>query len=336
MGGTAWRRGFLAVLSGLSVAACAATAAPASPGPGRAPRGTAGKVLDYQRQPLAAAAGRSSRWLPVWRDSFTGPAGRGVNQRFWQYDTGQGVFGNDEIEQMTASARNVHLDGHGNLDITALGHGQSWSSGRIQTKSSAFAAPPGGMLLVTASIKQPGPRHGRGYWPAFWMLGPGPWPVSGEIDILEDVNALSQHSGTLHCGSLSRANQDGTGGRCHEHAGLSSGLLPCPGCQAGYHTYSVIIDRTDRADEQIRWYLDGRQFYAVSEGRIGHRTWARAVDHGFSVIFDLAMGGEYPQGACGCAAPNGRTSSGGTLRIRYVAVYDRPAARAGESHRRAR
>ena len=89
----------------------------------------------------------------------------------------------------------------------------------------------------------------------------------------------------------------------------------------------MVIDRTDRADEQIRWYLDGRQFYAVSETRIGRRTWTRAVDHGFSIIFDLAMGGSYPDGACGCAAPNGRTSSGGTLSIRYVAVYERPAAR---------
>ena len=77
------------------------------------------------------------------------------------------------------------------------------------------------MLLVTASIKQPGQRHGRGYWPAFWMLGPGPWPVSGEIDILEDVDALSQHSGTLHCGSLGRGNADGTDGRCHERSGAS-------------------------------------------------------------------------------------------------------------------
>ena len=327
MGAIAWRQVLMAVLSGLSLAACTATATGAPTGPDRASPGPAGKVLDSRHRPLVSAAGRSSRWLPVWRDSFTGRAGRGVNRKFWRYDTGQSVFGNDEIEQMTASPRNIHLDGHGNLDITAIGNGQSWTSGRIQTKSSAFAAPPGGMLLVTASIKQPDPRHGLGYWPAFWMLGPGPWPVSGEIDILEDVNALSEHSGTLHCGSLSRGSRDGTDGPCREHAGLSSRLLPCPGCQAGYHTYSLVIDRTDRADERIRWYLDGRQFYAVSESRIGHRTWTRAVDHGFSVIFDLAIGGQYPQGVCGCAAPNGRTSSGGTLSIRYVAVYDRAAAR---------
>ncbi|KAK9436254.1 Concanavalin A-like lectin/glucanase [Metarhizium brunneum] len=36
-----------------------------------------------------------------------------------------------------------------------------------------------------------------GTWPAFWLLGPG-WPSSGEIDILEGVNAQTQNSITLH------------------------------------------------------------------------------------------------------------------------------------------
>jgi len=329
MGATAWRHGLTAALTGLSLVACGATAPAASAGPKPRPRGGVTAVRDLRRQPIVAAAvGHSNRWVRVWQDDFTGPAGHGVDRKFWQYDTGQGVFGNDEVERMTTSTRNVHLDGRGDLDITALGRGQSWTSGRIQTRSSAFAAPAGGMLLITASIKQPSPRYGRGYWPAFWMLGPGQWPVTGEIDILEDVNALSRHSGSLHCGSLTGGNPDGTAGRCHEHAGLSSGLLTCTGCQTGYHIYSVIIDRTHPADEQIRWYLDGRQFYAVSESRIGRTTWARAVDHGFFIIFDLAIGGSYPESECGCAAPAGRTSSGGTLSIRYVAVYHRLAGRA--------
>jgi beta-glucanase (GH16 family) len=54
--------------------------------------------------------------------------------------------------------------------------------------------------MVTASIKQPDPSIALGYWPALWMYSTGTWPEHGEIDIMEDVNGLSKHSGTLHCG----------------------------------------------------------------------------------------------------------------------------------------
>jgi len=36
-----------------------------------------------------------------------------------------------------------------------------------------------------------------GTWPAFWMFGPN-WPASGEIDIIEGVNAQTTDSITLH------------------------------------------------------------------------------------------------------------------------------------------
>ena len=196
MGATAWRHGFwlMAGLGVLSLVACATQ--PASVERDSKPRHTVGTVRDIRPQAGAPVAGRGTPWVRVWRDDFTGRAGRGVNPKFWRYDTGRGVLGTGEIETMTRSARNVHLDGRGNLDITAVGHGQSWTSGRIQTKSSAFGARAGGMLMVTAAVKQPRPRHGLGYWPAFWMLGTGHWPATGEVDILEDVNALSRNSGT--------------------------------------------------------------------------------------------------------------------------------------------
>jgi len=224
---------------------------------------------------------------------------------------------------MTDSPSNVHLDGYGNLDITALGHGQSWTSGRIQTTSSDFGAPAGSEMAVTASIRQPDPAVGMGYWPAFWMLGPGDWPGTGEIDILEDVNALNEQSGTVHCSNLTQGNPDGTLGPCHEFTGISSGLLTCPGCQTGFHTYTVIVDRTDPAAEQIRWYIDGRQFFQVNEDQVDQATWTAAVHHGYSIIFDLAIGGGFPDGVCQCTAPSDQTTSGGTMTVRYVSVYDR-------------
>jgi hypothetical protein len=261
-----------------------------------------------------AVPGPPSGWTTQFSDDFNGSSGSGIDSQ-WQYDTGPGSnFGTGEIETMTNSTSNVHLDGNGDLDVTALGSGSNWTSGRVQTTSANVGAPAGGELEVTASIEQPNPANGLGYWPAFWMLGPGQWPENGEIDIMEDVNALSELSGTVHCGT-------DPGGPCNETTGIGSGLRACSGCQTGYHTYTMIENRTNASNESITFYLDGNQYFSVSESQVGTSTWQAAFDHNMSIIFDLAMGGGYPDGQCGCTAPSGSTTSGGTMSVQYVAAY---------------
>jgi beta-glucanase (GH16 family) len=261
-----------------------------------------------------------SHWTQVWSDTFNGPAGQGVDSS-WQYTTGHNLFGTGEVETMTNSPANLHLDGHGNLDMIPLRNGSSWTSARIQTNSDQFAAPAGGQLMVSASIKQPGPAVGAGYWPSFWLIGASSWPQHGEIDIMEDVNAFNQAGGTLHCGNLTQRNPDGTTGPCHENTGLSSGLRPCPGCDTSYHTYSVVIDRRDAAHQQVRWYVDGREFFSVTESTVGAAAWTEAIDHGFSIILDVAMGGGYPNVICKCTSPTSQTTSGAAMGVADVSVY---------------
>jgi len=263
--------------------------------------------------------GPPSGWSTVFSDAFAGSSGSGIDSQ-WMYDTGTGVFGTGEIETMTNSTSNVHLDGSGDLDITALGSGSSWTSGRVQTTSANVGAPAGGELEVTASIKQP--TGGLGYWPAFWMLGPGQWPENGEIDIMEDVNSLSELSGTVHCGT-------DPGGPCNETSGIGSGLVGCGGCQSGYHTYSMILNRTNTAAESITFYLDGNAYFTVTESQIGTSTWQAAFDHNLSIILDLAMGGGYPNGVCGCTSPTSATASGGTMSVQYVAAYSTTGGTSG-------
>ena len=280
--------------------------------------------------------GPPSGWTTTYSDSFSGAAGSGVDSG-WTYDLGTqysgtgctGNWGTGEVESETSSTANVSEDGSGHLNITPVDSGGSWTSGRIETVADNFEAPAGGEMEVSASIKQPNPSSGVGYWPAFWMLGAGfrssgagtsgtmdcsNWPSTGEIDIMEDVNALSEHSGTLHCGV-------DPGGPCNETTGLSSGLDSCSGCQTGYNTYSVIVNRTNTSDESITWYLNGNSYYSVSESQVGTSTWQAAVDHGFFLILDVAIGGAYPNAICGCTSPTSATSSGAAMSVGYVAVY---------------
>jgi hypothetical protein len=272
----------------------------------------AGPAAPARVAAAAAVPGPPSGWSTVFSDDFNGSSGSGIDSQ-WMYDTGPGSnFGTGEIETMTTSTSNVHLDGGGNLDITALGSGGSWTSGRVQTTSANVGAPAGGQLEVTASIQQPG--GGLGYWPAFWMLGPGQWPENGEIDIMEDVNSLSQVAGTIHCGTF-------PGGPCNEGNGIGSGLRACSGCQSGYHTYTMILNRTNTSNESVTFYLDGSSYFTVTEAQIGTATWQAAFDHNLSIIMDLAMGGGFPNGVCGCTTPTSSTASGGTMSVGYVAAY---------------
>jgi hypothetical protein len=261
---------------------------------------------------MAAVPGAPSGWSTVFSDDFGGSSGSGIDSQ-WMYDTGPGSnFGTGEIETMTNSTSNVHEDGNGNLDLTALRSGTAWTSGRVQTTTANVGAPAGGELEVTASIQQP--TGGLGYWPAFWMLGPGQWPENGEIDIMEDVNALSEVAGTVHCGV-------DPGGPCNETSGIGSGLRACSGCQSGFHTYTMILNRTNTAAESITFYLDGTSYFTATEAQIGTSTWQAAFDHNLSILLDLAMGGGFPNGVCGCTTPTSATTSGGTMSVAYVAAY---------------
>ena len=251
-------------------------------------------------------------WSTVFSDNFAGAAGSAPSASNWFYDIGTG-YGTGETENTTNSTSNVYLDGNGDLVLKAIDTNGTWTSGRIESTRDDFQAPAGGELEMTASIEQPNPANGLGYWPAFWALGSpmrtgGGWPQSGELDMMEDVNGLNEASQTLH----DSANSPG-------HA-----LIACPttGCQTGYNTYSVIINRTNTSAETLEYVMDGVVEDTITEASVGTTAWQDAIDHGFYIIFDLAMGGNYPNGECNCTTPTSATTSGASMSVQYVAVYE--------------
>jgi beta-glucanase (GH16 family) len=273
----------------------------------------------------AAVPGAPAGFTLTWSDDFNGAANTGIDQSLWKYDTGPGsTFGTGEIETMTNSTSNVYYDGQGHLVLQANHSGSDprggWTSGRVETQAATFGAAPGGVVRMESILQQPNVNtsNGAGYWPAFWMLGAPlrsgvSWPGSGEVDIMEDINGRSSVFGTLHCGVS-------PGGPCNESTGIGSGERACSGCQTGYHDYAVEIDRST-SPEQIRFYLDDSNFFTVQATQVDATTWANAVDHPFFIIYDVAMGGGFPDAFGG--GPNAATVSGGKLVIDSVAVYNK-------------
>lgn len=251
-------------------------------------------------------------YTQVFLDNFDGPQGSPPSARNWRYDVGTD-WGNHQVEHDTNSTGNIYLDGHGDLVIQANESNGTWTSGRIETARDDFTAPPGGKLEMTAAVEQPDVPDATGYWPAFWALGAGlrtggQWPAIGELDMFEDVNGLNKASQTLH----------------DAVSYIQHPLTPCPAtsCDGGFNTYSVIIDRTSPGAESLRFLLDGQVEQTITEAQVGDSTWRAAIDHGFFMLLDLAVGGTYPNGKCGCASPTAATTPGGEMKVAYVAAYE--------------
>ena len=268
-------------------------------------------------------------WGLVWTDEFEGAAGTRPAGRDWIFSTGSGYpggaaqWGTGEVERMTDNAANASLDGGGHLAIKPLREGAGaglWTSARLETRRTDFAAPPGGAVRIEASLRMPdvtGPAA-AGYWSAFWALGAPArgvgatnWPHIGEWDVMENVNGHDSVWHTFHCGTP-------VGGPCGEPTGLSSGELPCAGCRTGFHTYAIEYHR-ETAPEELRWYVDGRNTFTVRADRVDAGTWAAANQHGFFMILNVAVGGAFPAAFGG--GPTAATQPGIPMLVDRVAVY---------------
>lgn len=233
----------------------------------------------------------------TWSDEFDGPAGSAPNGANWNFETGGGGWGNNELQTYTDSRDNSALDGNGNLVITARQSGSGYTSARLTTKGKV--QPKFGRLEARIQI----PR-GQGIWPAFWMLGgqfPNtPWPNAGEIDIMENVG-YEPHlvHGTLHGPGYSGGN--GITGQYMHPQGWSFADT--------FHTFAI-----DWRPGSITWSVDGVAYQTFTAANTGANPWV--FDQPFFFILNVAVGGNWP------GNPDGTTQFPQRMVVDYVRVYD--------------
>lgn len=263
--------------------------------------------------PPAPADGNG--WKLVFADEFDGPA---LDPAKWHTYQDCWGGGNQERECYTRRPDNVIVkDGALNLIAhyeTVTGPSLSedlrkddspvppatkpFTSGKVSTK---------GLFTLTygrIEVRAKNPT-GQGTWPAIWMLPAkdlyGPWPGSGEIDIMEAVNlgvacgscmggVENQIYGTIHYGS-----------NMHHYGGLFQQkvfMLP-KGTEGDWHTY-----RVDWNPDEIVWYVDGKDY-----SHVRLHNWRDTLqkdkpepairnapfDRPFYLLLNLAIGGLWPE-----------------------------------------
>ena len=223
---------------------------------------------------LIAAGPASSRPRTIFADDFDG---RELDRARWNVIvTGRTV--NNE-QQAYVDAPDVLSVSGGTLTIrprfrqgfkTAEGRSFDFISGRIDTRSKVT------FTYGTAAARMKLPA-GAGLWPAFWALGDGRWPDTGEIDIMENVGDPAWISVALH----------GPG-----YSGDTPLVkrAPFPGRHdaTAWHVYAV-----DWTPEALVFKVDARQVYRVTRAMVeAHGRWA--FDNPKHLILNLALGGIYP------------------------------------------
>lgn len=143
-------------------------------------------------------------------------------------------------------------------------------SGRIDTRRKFEFA----YGTWAARMKLPGCP---GLWPAFWALGTGRWPSSGEIDIMENVGEADWYSVALHGRGYS-----GNTPLTHRFH------FPKDKDATAWHIYSV-----DWSPDSLVFKMDEEVIYTVTREMV-ERYGAWAYDNPKYIILNLALGGDYP------------------------------------------
>jgi beta-glucanase (GH16 family) len=250
-----------------------------------------------------------SQWNLVWSDEFNGSS---INSSNWTFNIGNNNgWGNLELEYYTSNADNAYVS-NGFLHIVELEqstNGYSFTSARMLSQG-LYYTPTYGRLQWRAALPE-----GTGMWPAIWGLGSNypavPWPDCGEIDVMENNGAFTNKvQGSLHWGTSSNETN-------------ATAIYDLPGGESttNFHIYEV-----DWNPYSMQYSVDGVVYETVNSGMGLFDTPALPFNQPFSIIMNVAVGGDYvgepSTNANSVANVEAGTSFPQQMLVDYVRIYE--------------
>jgi beta-glucanase (GH16 family) len=267
--------------------------------------GSARKTITVSQTAAAQSAYNAPEgYTLVWQDEFD--KGSELNPDDWTHEVQNSGWVNHELQNYvnhkTPNGSLVTEVRGGKLRITALKENGKVYSGRVYAKVREGWQ----YGYIEASISLP---KGKGTWPAFWMMpvnndwSTNPWPMCGEIDIMEEVGVVpNEVSSSIH-------TQDYN----HTKNTQKTHAMTIANAEGEFHTYAMLWT----ADE-ITTYVDGKEQLHVTKEKLGsgHNQWP--FHYPFYVIFNLAWGGDW-------GGMNGVDESAlpCTMEVDYVRVFQK-------------
>jgi beta-glucanase (GH16 family) len=242
-----------------------------------------------------------AKWILIWSDEFNYNGLPDPSK--WNFETEGNAWGwgNGEEQFYTDSRTQNAIVEDGILKIIALKErmeGKEYTSARINTKGK------GEWLYgrFEAKIKLP---SGRGIWPAFWMMPAknfyGPWPKSGEIDIMEMFGWYNPYNvySTIHTEKFN-----------HKIGTHKQGFYYDPKIHSEFNIYAV-----EWFEDRLDFYFNTNKIFTYRKEASDSSLWP--FDKPFYIILNNAVGGDW----CRQHGGVGNTIFPQVLYVDYVRVY---------------
>ncbi|MEO6629116.1 MAG: glycoside hydrolase family 16 protein, partial [Aquihabitans sp.] len=124
---------------------------------------------------------------------------------------------------------------------------------------------------------------GAGTWPAFWLVGPGPWPDTGEIDVVEHYARFGSGDNMF---GFAESNLHSTPPLDQPRNTSRGRLARTPIAPAEWHVYGV-----EWRPDEIRFSIDGELTEAHARPASDPDGSWPFDDYPESIVFDLFLGG---------------------------------------------